>query len=89
MVHLWMANAAAVWMTVLLVITVILSIRAQTNAIRILVVDALSLVLVALLALYSALNQQPYYLDAAIALALFSFIGTVVAARRLARDRIL
>jgi multicomponent Na+:H+ antiporter subunit F len=88
-VHPWSVNAAAVWMTVLIVINVVLIIRAPTNPIRILTLDALSLVLVALLVLISAWNQQTYYLDAAIALALFSFIGTVVAARRLEERRIL
>ena len=87
--HLWMVNAAALWMTILLVVNVVFIIRARANATRILAVDALSLVLVALLVLFSALNRQPYYLDAAIALALFSFIGTVVASRRLERGRIL
>ena len=69
--------------------TVVMAIRAETNSTRVLAVDVMTLVLVALLVLYSAANQQPYYLDAALALALISFIGTVAAARRLAEGRIL
>ncbi|MGH2618628.1 MAG: monovalent cation/H+ antiporter complex subunit F [Thermomicrobiales bacterium] len=81
--------AAAIWMTVLLAATVVLAIRARLAAERILAIDALTLVLVALLVLYAAAIRQPYYLDAALALALVSFVGTVAAARRLAAGRVL
>jgi multicomponent Na+:H+ antiporter subunit F len=87
--HLDVVSAAAIWMTVLLALTVIFAIRSRETALRILALDALTLVLVALLVLFSAANEQPYYLDAALAIALFSFIGTVVAARRLAREPVL
>jgi multicomponent Na+:H+ antiporter subunit F len=87
--HLAVVAAAAIWMTVLLVINVVFIIRARGNAVRILAVDTTTLVLVAVLVLFSAANQTSYYLDAALALALFSFIGTVVAARYLGRSRIL
>jgi len=88
-VHLIFVTAAAIWMTLLLVVTVLFVIRAESSAERMLGIDAMTLVLVALLVLFSAANQQPYYLDAALALALFSFIGTVAAARRLSEGRIL
>jgi multicomponent Na+:H+ antiporter subunit F len=87
--HAVVVAAAAIWMTVLLVINVLFIIRARTNTVRILAVDTTTLVLVAVLVLFSAANQVSYYLDAALALALFSFIGTVVAARYLERGRIL
>ena len=87
--HIVVFGAAAVWMTILLAMLVIFAIRAQSTTVRILAVDALALVLVALLVFSSAANRQPYYLDAALAIALFSFIGTVVAARRLGNERIL
>jgi multicomponent Na+:H+ antiporter subunit F len=87
--HAVVVAAAAIWMTILLVINVLFIIRARTNAVRILAVDTTTLVLVAVLVLFSAANQASYYLDAALALALFSFIGTVVAARYLERGRIL
>lgn len=87
--HVIFITAAAIWMTLLLVATVLFVIRAESSAERMLGIDAMTLVLVALLVLYSAANQQPYYLDAALALALFSFIGTVAAARRLSEGRIL
>jgi multicomponent Na+:H+ antiporter subunit F len=88
-VHLAVVAAATIWMTLLLAATVIFATKARSNAVRILAVDAMTLVLVAVLVLYSAANQQPYYMDAALALALVSFIGTVAAARRMASGRVL
>lgn len=87
--HIVVFAAAAVWMTVLLAMLVIFAIRTESTTARILAVDALALVLVALLVFSSTVNQQPYYLDAALAISLFSFIGTVVAARRHANERVL
>jgi multicomponent Na+:H+ antiporter subunit F len=88
-VHIVVFAAAAVWMTVFLAMLVIFAIRTESTTVRILAVDALALVLVALLVFSSTVNQQPYYLDAALAISLFSFIGTVVAARRHANERVL
>ena len=72
---------AFVWMTVLLAVAVAAVIRLPTTAGRILALDTLTLILVALLVLYSAYQRTPYYLDAALILALLAFIGTVVSAR--------
>ena len=87
--HIVVFAAAAVWMTILLAMLVVFAIRTPSTTVRILAVDALALVLVALLVFASAANRQPYYLDAALAIALFSFVGTVAAARRLGNERIL
>ena len=87
--HLLVVGAAAIWMTVLFAATVLIAIRTSSMAERLVAIDTMTLVLVALLALYAASNQKAYYLDAALALALFSFIGTVVAARRMVAARIL
>ncbi len=87
--HIVVFAAAAIWMTVLLAMLVVFAIRTSSTIVRILTVDALSLVLVALLVLYSAANQRPYYLDAALAVSLFSFVGVVVAARRMSNERLL
>lgn len=76
-------------MTFLLWAIVFLATRSRSNAIRLLAVDAITLVLVALLVLFSRSTNQPYYLDAALALALVSFVGTVAAARQLAAGRVL
>lgn len=73
--------AAFVWMTVLLAVGVAAVIRLPSTAGRILALDTLTLILVALLVLYSDYQRSPYYLDAALILALLAFVGTLVAAR--------
>ncbi len=72
---------AVVWMTGLLAVSVAAVIRVRSTAGRILALDMLTLILVALLVLYADANRSPYYLDAALILALLAFIGTQVAAR--------
>jgi len=72
---------AVVWMTGLLAVSVAAVIRVRSTAGRILALDMLTLILVALLVLYAAANRSPYYLDAALILALLAFIGAQVAAR--------
>lgn len=72
---------AFVWMTGLFVASVAAVIRLPTTAGRILALDTLTLILVALLVLYADALRSPYYLDAALILALLAFIGTVAAAR--------
>ena len=79
---------ATVWMTILLLTALVMVIRARTAMTRILALDALSLVLVALLILYSTTTETSYYLDAAIMLALLSFLSTLAASRYYSEGRI-
>jgi len=72
---------AMVWMTGLLAVSVAAVIRVRSTASRILALDMLTLILVALLVLYADASRSPYYLDAALILALLAFVGTVAAAR--------
>ncbi len=72
---------AVAWMTGLLGISVILVIRAPSAMVRILSLDMLTLILIALLILYADAQQSPYYLDAALVLALLSFVASLAAAR--------
>lgn len=72
---------AMAWMTGLLAVSVAAVIRVRSTAGRILALDMLTLILVALLVLYADANRSPYYLDAALILALLAFVGTLVAAR--------
>jgi multicomponent Na+:H+ antiporter subunit F len=72
---------AALWMTALLVVTVVLVIRARSSLSRILALDMLILILVALLVLFSDASGVSYYLDAALVLALRSVVATLAAAR--------
>jgi multisubunit Na+/H+ antiporter MnhF subunit len=80
--------AAAAWMTVLLAVAVVAVIRVSETAGRILALDVLTLILVALLVLYGNANRTAYYLDAALILALLAFVGTLAAARYYGERRI-
>ncbi len=73
--------AAAGWMTVLLVVTVIATIQLRATAGRILALDTLTLILVGLLVLFADAFRTAYYLDAALILALLAFVSTIAAAR--------
>jgi multicomponent Na+:H+ antiporter subunit F len=72
---------AFVWMTVLLVTSAAAVIRPRSTASRILALDTLTLILVALLVLYAAANRSPYYMDAALVLSLLAFMATLALAR--------
>ena len=72
---------AFVWMSILLVVSAAAVIRLRSTAGRILALDTLTLILVALLVLYAAANRSPYYMDAALVLSLLAFVGTLVLAR--------
>ena len=72
---------AFAWMTVLLVVSAALVIRLRTTASRILALDMLTLILVALLILYADAERVPYYLDAALILSLLAFVPTLALSR--------
>jgi multisubunit Na+/H+ antiporter MnhF subunit len=72
---------ASAWMTVLLVTSVAAVIRMRSTAGRILALDMLTLILVALLVLYADANRSSYYMDAALVLSLLAFVATLVLAR--------
>jgi multisubunit Na+/H+ antiporter MnhF subunit len=72
---------AAVWMTALLAVCAASVALLRSTASRILALDTLTLVLVALLVLYADSQRSAFYLDAALVLALLSFIGTLAASR--------
>ncbi|HZG35888.1 MAG TPA: monovalent cation/H+ antiporter complex subunit F [Gaiellaceae bacterium] len=74
-------HLAAMWMTVLLGLSVVSVIRARSALTRILALDMTILILIALLVLYSDAQRVSYYLDAGLMLALLSVIATIAAAR--------
>ena len=80
---------AVVWMTGLLGVAVGAVIRARSAMVRILALDTLSLILIALLILLADARRAPFYLDAALALALLSFLATLAAARYHSEGRVL
>ena len=72
---------ALAWIAALLAVNILLVVRARSVTVRILASDTLTLVLVALLVLFSYHERSTFYLDAALLLALLSFIGVIAAAR--------
>jgi multicomponent Na+:H+ antiporter subunit F len=72
---------ALLWLVVLFCICVVMIARAKSGLVRVLSLDTLTLVLVALLVVYSVTTESSYYLDAALVLALISFISVIAAAR--------
>jgi multicomponent Na+:H+ antiporter subunit F len=87
-VHQPVFAIAVVWMTGLLTAVIVSLVRSRSVAVRILLLDTVTLLLVALLILYAYSQGQAYYLDAALALALLSFIGSIAAARYLGEGRV-
>jgi multicomponent Na+:H+ antiporter subunit F len=73
--------AGIVWLALLLGVVVVRLASARTTGERILALDLLTLVLIGLLALAAGEDQRSYALDAALALALLSFIATLAACR--------
>lgn len=79
---------AFVWMTVLLVVSVAAVIRLCSTAGRILALDLLTLILVALLVLYADSERSSYYMDAALVLSLLAFLATLTLGRYYGERRI-
>lgn len=79
---------AMIWMTGLLCVCVAFVFRSRSALVRIMALDTVTLVLVALLILYSTTTETSFYLDAALMLALLSFISTIAAARYHSEGRI-
>lgn len=88
MIHEPFVYAAIIWAIGLLGWTALLLLRFRDPAARIAVLDMLALILVALLVLLALLRGVPYYLDAAIGLALLSFAATLGFSRFHARGRL-
>lgn len=69
-----------IWGAVLFALTVSLVLRAKTIQARLLALDTLTLILIAILILFVHASGAHYYLDAVLILALLSFISTLAAA---------
>ena len=72
-------TVAIVWLGVLFAVLVIVIARSQSSLQRILAFDALSLVMIGMLALIAYSQDSVFYLDAALVLALLAFISTIAA----------
>jgi multicomponent Na+:H+ antiporter subunit F len=72
-----------IWVTLLLVAGGVALVRARDVLQRVVALDLLAMFVIALLAMLCYLRSQPYYFDAAVALALLSFVATIATARYL------
>jgi multicomponent Na+:H+ antiporter subunit F len=75
--------AGVLWLAVLLAAAVVMIGRGRTTAERLVALDVAVLVLMGLLGLGAGAARRSYPLDAALALALLSFVSTLAAARYL------
>lgn len=78
---------AVAWATLLVFGGGVLLLRARDTLHRVLALDVLVAIVIALLTLLSYLRDVSYYIDAALALALLSLTATFVAARYVTRGR--
>jgi multicomponent Na+:H+ antiporter subunit F len=79
------AAVALAWTTLLVLGGGIVLLRSRDTLHRVLAMDVLVSIVVALLTILSYLRDRSYYVDAALALALLSFVATLVAVRHLLR----
>jgi multicomponent Na+:H+ antiporter subunit F len=86
--HVPLLYFAIGWTAILLLICAVIVIRGRSLLIRVLALDAFTLIQVALLVLVSHLTGAVAYLDAALALALLAFVGTVAASRYIGEGRL-
>jgi multicomponent Na+:H+ antiporter subunit F len=73
------------WASLLLVAGGWLLLRAPDNLHRVLALDVLVVIVIAVLTALSYVHGVSFYVDAALALALLSFVATLVAARYVTR----
>ena len=83
--HPLMLSLASLWIAGLLGVTLVFVIATRSELTRILALDTLTLILIALLAVSIHGVGSAYALDAALILALLSFVGTLAAARYYSR----
>jgi multicomponent Na+:H+ antiporter subunit F len=81
------ATIAFAWATVLVVVGGVVLLRSRDALQRVLALDVLVAIVIALLTVLSYDRNVSYYIDAALALALLSFVATLVAARHVVRGR--
>jgi multicomponent Na+:H+ antiporter subunit F len=86
--HELVFQIATLWMALLVLPCIWRILFARSTAGRILALDTVILLLVGILVLWSDAERVPFFLDAALLLALLGFIGSLAAARFYARGRI-
>ncbi len=78
-----LANLSAALLVISMALVVLRLVRGPSDFDRLLAAETLALGLVGLLMLRAGAADDRFYVDAALGLALFSFVGTVVFARYL------
>jgi multisubunit Na+/H+ antiporter MnhF subunit len=86
--HPLMLAVATYWIAILLGIMLVYVFATKSTLSRILALDTLTLILIGFLALAAGNAGVSHGLDAALVLALLSFVGTVAAAHYYRRGRI-
>ena len=81
----WSIEITFILLLVSMVIAFVRLVRGPSLPDRIVALDLLTLLAVGMIALFAIREDQPVFLDAAIALALVAFLGTVAYARLLER----
>ena len=84
-IHEWVLRIGLVWALLLVLGFLAAVVRGPSVLDRVLATNGFATCLVAVLALLAFLRSEVGYLDAALALALLAFVGTIAAARL--RDR--
>jgi multicomponent Na+:H+ antiporter subunit F len=79
---------ATLWVALLIAAGVILTLRTTSALLRVLALEAVTTILIGMLALFAGGRDSANYLDAALVLALLAFAGTLAAARYDAMGRI-
>ena len=85
--HSTVLYVAAVWTGLLLLAGVVRVVTAGSPLSRLLALDMIGLILIALLVVQAAIARVPFYLDAALAFARLSVGATVAAARYHSKGR--
>jgi multisubunit Na+/H+ antiporter MnhF subunit len=86
--HSIVFHLAIVCLFFLLIVCLVLLLRTRSLLSRVLALDTFSLLLTAVLILFAHAQRSPLYLDAALLLALLSFVETLAAARYASEGRI-
>lgn len=86
--HELVFNIAVIWLVILAGVCVVMVARASSGLVRVLALDTLTLVVIALLVVYSVTTGTAYYIDAAVVLALISFVSVIAAVRYHAERRL-
>lgn len=85
-IHEWVIHVGTVWSLLLVLGFLGVTVRGRSLLERVLAISSLAAGIIAVLALVAVARHEVAYLDAALALALLAFVGTIAATRFLDGD---